>query len=122
MTDFQPKKILVTGGAGFIGCNYVRYMLEADENVQIINLDALTYAGSLENLKDLPSESRHTFVQGDICDRELVDKLMREHEIDTVVHFAAESIPQEIIGRAKKAGARMSVVFTIFQPMKYMVH
>jgi len=91
MTDFQPKKILVTGGAGFIGCNYVRYMLEADENVQIINLDALTYAGSLENLKDLPSESRHTFVQGDICDRELVDKLMREHEIDTVVHFAAES-------------------------------
>ena len=91
MTDFQPKKILVTGGAGFIGCNYVRYMLETDENVQIINLDALTYAGSLENLKDLPDPSRHTFVQGDICDRELVDKLMREHEIDTVVHFAAES-------------------------------
>jgi len=91
MSVFKPRNILVTGGAGFIGCNYVRYMLETDENVKIINLDALTYAGSLDNLKDLPSESRHTFVQGDICDRELIDKLMREHEIDTVVHFAAES-------------------------------
>ena len=91
MSDFNPKNILVTGGAGFIGCNYVRYMLETYKDVSIVNLDALTYAGSLDNLKDLPDESRHTFVQGDICDRELVDKLMREHEIDTVVHFAAES-------------------------------
>jgi dTDP-glucose 4,6-dehydratase len=66
-------------------------MLASYDDVNIINLDALTYAGSLDNLKDLPSASRHTFVQGDICDRELVDKLMREHEIDTVVHFAAES-------------------------------
>jgi len=91
MSDYQPKNILVTGGAGFIGCNYVRYMLRTDSSVNIINLDLLTYAGSLENLKDLPDASRHTFVQGDICDRDLVDKLMREHEIDTVVHFAAES-------------------------------
>ncbi|MDQ6954592.1 MAG: dTDP-glucose 4,6-dehydratase [Mariprofundaceae bacterium] len=91
MTDYKPKNILVTGGAGFIGCNYVRYMLATDAKVKIVNLDALTYAGSLDNLKDLPDESRHTFVQGDICDRELVDKLMRDFEIDTVVHFAAES-------------------------------
>ncbi len=91
MSDFNPKNILVTGGAGFIGCNYVRYMLETYKDVSIINLDALTYAGSIDNLKDLPNPSRHTFVQGDICNRELVDKLMREHEIDTVVHFAAES-------------------------------
>ena len=91
MRDFNPKNILVTGGAGFIGCNYVRYMLETYKDVSIVNLDALTYAGSLDNLKDLPDESRHTFVQGDICDRELVDKLMRKHEVDTVVHFAAES-------------------------------
>ncbi len=91
MSDFKPKNILVTGGAGFIGCNYVRYMLETYNDVKIVNLDALTYAGSLDNLKDLPDESSHTFVQGDICDRELVDKLLREHEIDTVVHFAAES-------------------------------
>jgi len=91
MSDFQPKNILVTGGAGFIGCNYVRFMLATYDDVNIITLDALTYAGSLDNLKDLPDESRHTFVQGDICDRELIDKLMREHEVDTVVHFAAES-------------------------------
>lgn len=91
MSEFKPKKILVTGGAGFIGCNYVRYMLASYDDVNIINLDALTYAGSLDNLKGLPDESRYTFVQGDICDRELIDKLMCEHEIDTVVHFAAES-------------------------------
>jgi len=88
---YAPRNILVTGGAGFIGCNYVRYMLATDVQVNIVNLDALTYAGSLDNLKDLPNESRHTFVQGDICDRELIDTLMRQYEIDTVVHFAAES-------------------------------
>jgi len=91
MTEFIPKNILVTGGAGFIGCNYVRYMLAHDPDVQIINLDKLTYAGSLDNLKDLPDESRHSFVQGDICDRALIDQLLREYEVDTIVHFAAES-------------------------------
>jgi len=89
--EYAPHNILVTGGAGFIGCNYVRYMLATDPDVQIINLDALTYAGSLDNLQDLPDASRHTFVQGDICDRALIDRLMREYQIDTVVHFAAES-------------------------------
>ncbi len=88
---YTPNTILVTGGAGFIGCNYVRYMLETDEQVKIVNLDLLTYAGSLDNLKDLPDESRHLFVQGDICDRSLIDRLLREHNIDTIVHFAAES-------------------------------
>ncbi len=88
---YTPKNMLVTGGAGFIGCNYVRYMLETDVDVHIVNLDALTYAGSLDNLENLPDASRHTFVQGDICDRELIDRLLREHEIDTIVHFAAES-------------------------------
>lgn len=86
-----PKKILVTGGAGFIGCNFVRHYLQNDAKARIVNLDALTYAGSLENLRDLPDPSRHLFVHGDICDRSLVDRLLREHEIDTVVHFAAES-------------------------------
>ncbi len=89
--SYTPKTILVTGGAGFIGCNYVRYMLENDDQVKIINLDLLTYAGSLDNLKNLPDESRHLFVEGDICDRDLIDKLLREHTVDTIVHFAAES-------------------------------
>ncbi|MBT5222309.1 MAG: NAD-dependent epimerase/dehydratase family protein [Gammaproteobacteria bacterium] len=60
----ENKKLLITGGAGFIGCNYVRYMLETDAKVNIVNLDALTYAGSLDNLKDLPSGSCHTFETG----------------------------------------------------------
>ncbi|RME60789.1 dTDP-glucose 4,6-dehydratase [Candidatus Parcubacteria bacterium] len=91
MAEYKPRMMLVTGGAGFIGCNFVRWMLKTDRDVRIVNLDALTYAGSLENLKDLPDETRHVFVHGDICDRELVERLLREHEIDTIVHFAAES-------------------------------
>lgn len=83
--------VLVTGGAGFIGSNFIRYLLKEDPGVQITNLDALTYAGSLENLKDLPAPERHIFVQGNICDRSLVDSLMRERHIDIIVHFAAET-------------------------------
>lgn len=85
------KNVLVTGGAGFIGSNFVRYLLETEAEVNIVNLDALTYAGSLENLRELPDSERHTFIQGDICDRQLVDGLMGKYEIDTIVHFAAET-------------------------------
>lgn len=89
--SYQFKNMLVTGGAGFIGSNFVRYLLANDPAVRIINLDLLTYAGSPENLRNLPNPERHAFIKGDICDRELVDGLLREHQIDTIVHFAAES-------------------------------
>jgi dTDP-glucose 4,6-dehydratase len=93
------KHVLVTGGAGFIGSNFVRYLLQAEPEAQVINLDALTYAGSLENLKDLPGAERYTFVQGDICDRELVPQLLRQHQIDTIIHFAAEThVDRSILG------------------------
>ncbi|MHB0966164.1 MAG: GDP-mannose 4,6-dehydratase, partial [Bellilinea sp.] len=85
------KNILVTGGAGFIGSNFVRYLLHSEPDVRVINLDALTYAGSPENLNDLPSPERHLFIQGNICDRALVDDLLRRYAIDTIVHFAAET-------------------------------
>jgi dTDP-glucose 4,6-dehydratase len=85
------KNVLVTGGAGFIGSNFIRYLLQTDYEVRVINLDALTYAGSLENLLNLPSPERYTFVHGDICDRDLVSQLFHNHYIDTVIHFAAES-------------------------------
>src|SRR4051812_22383033 len=82
--------ILVTGGAGFIGANFVLAWLErADE--RIVNLDKLTYAGNLQNLSALANHPGHGFAQGDICDAELVGKLLREHAPRAVIHFAAES-------------------------------
>ena len=85
------RNLLVTGGAGFIGSNFIRYMLRHEPEIQIVNLDALTYAGSLENLRDLPDPDRHTFIEGDINNRSLLDMLIESNEIDTIVHFAAES-------------------------------
>ena len=85
------KKILTTGAAGFIGCDFVRVLLGRNDQVQVWTLDALTYAGDRENLSDLPAAARHTFIEGDVCDEELVIQLLRDHGIDTIVHFAAET-------------------------------
>lgn len=85
------KTYLVTGGAGFIGSNFVIYMLKKYRDIKIINLDKLTYAGNLENLKEIEKDERHVFVQGDIGDRELMTRLFKENNIDYVVNFAAES-------------------------------
>jgi len=85
------KTYLVTGGAGFIGSNFVLYMLNKYKDIKIINLDKLTYAGNLENLKSIENDKRYTFVQGDICDKELVSSLFEAADINYVVHFAAES-------------------------------
>jgi dTDP-glucose 4,6-dehydratase len=85
------NSLLVTGGAGFIGSNFIRFVQNHAPEVNIVNLDLLTYAGSLENLLDLPHPENYTFIEGDICDRTLVELILREHEIDTIIHFAAES-------------------------------
>lgn len=86
------KRVLVTGGAGFIGSNFVQYILDDQKDLNLlVNLDLLTYAGNLENLKTVENDSRYHFVKGDIRDKELVEKLFTEYEFDTVVHFAAES-------------------------------
>jgi dTDP-glucose 4,6-dehydratase len=85
------KTYLVTGGAGFIGSNFIHHMLNKYWDIKIINLDKLTYAGNLENLKDVENSPNYTFIQGDICDKALTEKLFSENDIDCVVDFAAES-------------------------------
>ncbi len=85
------KNILVTGGAGFIGSNHVLYVLRKHDDINVVNLDHLTYAGNLENLKSIEGDERHTFVHGDIGDEALVTRLFEEHNFDAVVNFAAES-------------------------------
>jgi dTDP-glucose 4,6-dehydratase len=85
------KTILITGGAGFIGSNFIPYFLEKYPNYNLVNLDLLTYAGKLENLKEIESNLRYKFIQGDICNRELVEYIFNEYNIQGVIHFAAES-------------------------------
>lgn len=93
------RRVLITGGSGFIGSNFIRHVYHTYSQVHIVNLDFLTYAGNPDNLKDIelreaqlaPSERRYVFVEGDICDEALLDRIFSEHKFDLVVHFAAES-------------------------------
>jgi dTDP-glucose 4,6-dehydratase len=89
----HPRSMLVTGGAGFIGCNFVRHMLAGDPDLRLVNVDALTYAGHPASLAGVEEAfpGRYTFVHADICDSEAVHRVFADHKIDTVVHFAAES-------------------------------
>ena len=93
-------KILVTGGAGFIGSNFVRLLLTQDKNYKIINLDKLTYAGNLRNIKDLERNNGHTFIKGDICDATLVNKIVKK--CDVIINFAAETHVDRSIQDAKE--------------------
>ncbi|KAB8152136.1 dTDP-glucose 4,6-dehydratase [Kordia sp. TARA_039_SRF] len=88
----MPKNaILITGGAGFIGANYIPYFLEQHQDTTVVNIDKLTYAGDLNNLAEAENYSNYTFVQGDICDRALIEKLFETYDFKAVIHFAAES-------------------------------
>jgi dTDP-glucose 4,6-dehydratase len=85
------KNILVTGGAGFIGSNFIQYIIVSKPEYNIINLDALTYAGNLENLSLIKDSPKYTFIKGNICDGRLLDEIFTKYDIDTVVNFAAET-------------------------------
>jgi dTDP-glucose 4,6-dehydratase len=97
----SEKTLLVTGGAGFIGTNFIRHVLNERPNWRVVNLDALTYAGNLANFEDLTPEQagRHRFIHGEIQDSALLEQLFTEESFDAVVHFAAEShVDRSILG------------------------
>jgi dTDP-glucose 4,6-dehydratase len=97
--NFVPRNVFITGGAGFIGTNFVRHWLANTQEGRVIVFDALTYAGNIENLGGLDQDSRYGFVRGDICDEATVRSLLVQFQIDTVVHFAAEShVDRSILG------------------------
>jgi dTDP-glucose 4,6-dehydratase len=97
--SFEPHNVCITGGAGFIGANFVRYWLGRGGAGRVVVLDALTYAGNLENLRGLDRDARYEFVRGDICDESVVRELLASRRIDTLVHFAAEShVDRSILG------------------------
>jgi len=110
------RRLLVTGGAGFIGCNLIQDVLQHEPDVEVVNLDALTYAGALENLEHLPDARRYHFVHGDICDRPLVEDVLRRHQIDTIVHLAAEShVDRSIYGPAAFVRTNIQGTFTLLE-------
>lgn len=140
------RTYLVTGGAGFIGSNYIQYILKKyGEDIHIINLDKLTYAGNPENLSSIKYNKNYTFIKGDICNKEIVDGIFRDYDIDRVVHFAAEShvdrsikepeifVKTNVLGTAvllmllKRHGRMQTALirkiksFCIYRQMKYMV-
>ena len=111
-----PKNVLVTGGAGFIGANFLEYLLASDPSVNVVTLDSLTYAGSVANLDGVMSNPRHQFVKGDITDAALVNRLITENAIDTIVHFAAEShVDRSITGPAAFISTNVVGTFTLLE-------
>lgn len=117
--SFVPRHVLVTGGAGFIGASFVHHLLATDPGVRIVTLDALTYAGHRDNLAGLPDPDRHDLVEGSINDGELVRRLLREHAIDTVVNFAAEShVDRSIAGPSAFIRTNVEGTFTLLESVR----
>ena len=110
----MKKTILVTGGAGFIGSNFIPYFMKTYPESRIINLDLITYAGNLENLKEIENNSNYVFIQGDICDRILVEKIFADNSIEGVIHFAAEShVDNSISGPENFIRTNVNGTFTL---------
>jgi len=114
------KKILVTGGCGFIGANFVKLVLRELTDIRLVNLDKLTYAGNLDSLRDVASDPRYRFVRGDICDSDLVKNLFAEEQFDTVIHFAAEShVDRSIDGPADFIRTNINGTFALLEVARH---
>ena len=114
------KTLLVTGGCGFIGSNFVRYILSNEKKCRVVNLDKLTYAGNPENLNDVADDKRYIFVKGDICDEKVVDAIFSDYKPDIVFNFAAESHVDRSIGKPDDfIRADMFGVFTLLEATKH---
>ena len=97
--SFEPRNLFITGGAGFIGSNFVHHWLAHSREGRVVVFDALTYAGNIDSLSDIANNPRYLFIRGDICDEDKVRGLLAQHQIDTLVHFAAEShVDRSILG------------------------
>ena len=111
----KNNNVLVTGGAGFIGSNYVSYLLKST-NAQVFVLDSLTYAGDVKNLEEVSSNPNYIFIEGDICNADTLKQLFEQHQIDTVVHFAAEShVDNSISGPAAFIQTNIVGTFQLLQ-------
>ncbi|MBE9166447.1 dTDP-glucose 4,6-dehydratase [Pleurocapsales cyanobacterium LEGE 06147] len=120
MTNYRkPRKVLVTGGAGFIGSNFVYHWCKHYPGDRLVVLDALTYAGNRQNLAELEGKANFRFVKGDICDRPLVQQLLQEEEIDTIAHFAAEShVDRSILGPDAFIQTNVVGTFTLLESFR----
>lgn len=115
----KPRNILVTGGAGFIGSNFVHHWCKHYPEDRVIVLDALTYAGNRNNIKSIETKANLLFIRGDICDRTLIDKLLTQEEIDTIAHFAAEShVDRSILGPAAFVQTNVVGTFTLLEAFR----
>lgn len=106
--------VLISGGCGFIGSNFIRFILQRREEIRVVNLDKLTYAGNPANLAEFVDDPRYRFVHGDICNSELVANIFAEEKIDTVAHFAAEShVDRSIVGPTEFVRTNIVGTFTL---------
>lgn len=117
--SYKPQNIMITGGAGFIGANYIQYLLDHYPDIAIFNIDKLTYAGCLDNLTEIAGSPRYKFYKNDICDQPFIENLIRENNIDTVVHFAAEShVDRSIAGPAVFIQTNIIGTFSLLEAVK----
>jgi dTDP-glucose 4,6-dehydratase len=115
----MERTVLITGGCGFIGVNFVRLLLETGDDLRIINLDKLTYAGNLQSLADVEDHPHYTFIRGDICDGNLIDTLFTDYNIQAVIHFAAEShVDRSITGPDAFVRTNVFGTFTLLEAAK----